>query len=344
MKILGSRPRNKQPTSAGFASPKDTDDIQSPLLRLPLELRRKVYTESILASRSPNSGDVYHRNLRAIWEDLPSPLLRVNKQIRNEVFDVLQGDTFTLRVTSYGASFDMLGLSSFIAQQRPKSYGALPELWIEIWPPHPDRPIEMYNINYYLRNLRDELRATQVGIPKLVVEFQETEFAKWTQDGLPRCELLDPDDRLRGDISDAFLSSDISKVLNHFACVTNVAEAHIVLPPSSNDFENYATAVCETMEGKGTLAEEAEFALLDFGISDLYEDCLKTATAERARAKLDEITRHGKRKMADDEWFAFTEVWPHFETLSEVDHGGAFKGEDHYRSYKATDPDSPSLR
>ena len=151
-----------------------------------------IYYKSILASRCPTPEEVHERNFGAIWEDVPSPLLAVNKQIRDEVFNVLHKDAFTMRVTSYGASFDMLGLSCFIAQQRPKSYSGLPKLIIEIWPPHPDRPIEAYNINRHIRDLRNELRATSVGIASLIIWFRENKIAKWTRDdGQARFD-LDP--------------------------------------------------------------------------------------------------------------------------------------------------------
>ena len=277
------------------------------------------------------SKQVHERNFRAIWEDTPSPLLGVSKQIRVEVFDILQKCPFTMRVTSYGASFDMLGLSCFIAQQRPKSYSGLPRLVIEIWSPHPDRPVEMYNINYYLTELRDELRTASVGISTLVVFFRENEIAKWTQDGLPRFDLSEP-----GETNP--LWTDLAGVLDHFACVTNVTKAQIRLPPSLKSCEQnhevryHAMDVCDTMEGKGTLADEADYTLSDYNISYLTEKGLKRATAQKVRAKLDAITFYGYHKMSESEWLAFTEVWPHFETLTEWDKGGAFKGERHYWS------------
>ena len=86
------------------------------------------------------------------------------------------------------------------------------------------------------------------------------------------------------------------------------------------------------MEGKGTLADESDNTLSDLDISPLIKKFLKTATAQRARAKLDAITFYGCYKMSEAEWFAFTEMWPHFETLTEWDEGGAFKGERRYWS------------
>ena len=90
-----------------------------------------IYLESILVSTCPTPEQVHERNFCAIWEDLPTPLLSVNRQVRAEVFDILQKGPFTMRVTPYGASFDMLGLSCSIAQQRPESYSGLPSLRID---------------------------------------------------------------------------------------------------------------------------------------------------------------------------------------------------------------------
>ena len=139
--------------------PDETKAVQTSLLQLPLELRRMIYWRSILVARRPTPEQVHQRNVGAIREDISSPLLGVNKQVRAEVLDVLKKRPFTMRVTSYGAGFDMLGLSCFIAQQRPRSYCDLPHLVIDIWPPHPDRPIEMYYIRCRLREIREELRA-----------------------------------------------------------------------------------------------------------------------------------------------------------------------------------------
>ena len=327
MKILRSVRYDEQNISTPDNMPNGTEAIKSLLLQLPLELRRMIYAQSILVSRSPSPRDIHERNLRVFWEDLPSPLLGVNKQTRDEVFEILQKKDFTIRVTSYGAGFDMLGLSSFIAQQRPKSYGGLPRLWIEIWPPHPDRPIDMYYINRHLLKLREQLRAVTVGIPKLIIHFKESEIAKWTQDGEPRFELE------RGKSDERW--SDIARVLDHFACVTSVTKAHVILPPSLKGFRWYALAACRVMEGKGTFADELEHSLAHDDNDCWLEHYYKFLTAERLRAKLDRLTYNGLCKMDDDEWFAFTEVWPHFETLDDFwAEGGSFKGEWHYRIWK----------
>lgn len=321
------------PTSSATNDSSNEAQIkQSVFFRLPFELRRLIYLHSISRSRSPTPKDVYKKNLLAVWEDLPSPLLRVNKQIRAEIFDVLHKFFFTFRITSTSANFDMLGLSCFIAQQRPKSYGDLPDLRIEIWPPHPDRPIEMFYIHRHLCILRDELRAVS-HIPKLTIRFVESSLAKWTQDGAPRFDLSNP-----GETEP--LLSDFAKVLDHFACITNITDAHIYLPSSlkhlkcKEQYEElkwHASDVIETMRGEGTLACFQKYTLNDFPEGSLSETSFQRATAQKARAKLDAITLDGQHKMTEAEWYDFTQVWPYFEILTKFDEGGPFKGEDHYR-------------
>lgn len=130
-------------------------------------------------SRSPSLEAVYEKDLPAIWKDLPSPLLRINKQIRAEMFNLLHKSLSTLRITSHGANFDMHGLTCFITQQRPRSHNNLPNPKIEIWPPHPGQPFEISNILHLVKKLRDELRAMPQ-IPELKIQFVENDLAKWT--------------------------------------------------------------------------------------------------------------------------------------------------------------------
>ena len=245
-----------------------------------------IYWLTIVGCRSPTPQDVHESDLRAHWKDVPSPLLGVSKRIRGEVFDMLQNCPFTMRVTTYGATFDILGLSCFIAQKHAKSYGDLPDLRIEIWPPHPDRPIEMYYIWNHIRKLRDELRAAP-RIPKLIIWFMENRLAKWSVGGKPRRILHDDTQRL----------DDMESILDHFACVTNVTKAHIRLPPSLKHNEGVrqcAACVIETMEGKGTLAKLKEFALGDYLMLGDRKRQLKRATAEIKMATLNAVTQDGE--------------------------------------------------
>ena len=322
---------NEVSTSARDLFSNSSTYIQSPLLQLPLELRRMIYQQSILSSRSPRPEQVYENNLNAVWKDLPSPLLHVNKQIRYEVWDLLQKTGFNMRVTSHGANFDAVALSSFIAQQRPKSYAHLPILRINIWPPHPDRPIEIYNIWNHIRELREGLCIAQ-RIPNLIISFKETETIKWCQNGKPP-HTLTPEARLNPKLC------DIGRILDHFAFVANVDRISIFLPRSltRNEWNDrlrwHAWNVSNKMCGEATFSRrELYVRSLDAYTIHVTQPCLKEYTAEIARERLICITRNGSHKMSDAEWSDFTRVWPHFEVLNKFSPGGPFEGEAYFKA------------
>lgn len=199
--------------------------IQPPLFRLPYELRRMIFWWSIALSRSPSPYQVHSTNLPTTWKDRPSPLLSTSRQIRHGVKDLLQhNQPFSLRVSTFGTAFDMLSLSSFIVQGLPKGYSGLPELRIEIWPPHHNlkRNIEMLYLHEHLQKLRNELR-TGPQIRHLSVYLLENKDVKWAKNGAPRESLSDYDWCGR---------DDMEIVLDHFAFVTNLDKASVCLPPS----------------------------------------------------------------------------------------------------------------
>ena len=155
-------------------------------------------------------------------------------------------------------------------------------------------------------------------------------LCKWTQDGAPRFEISDP-----GETEP--LESDLARVLDQLACVTNMTEARIRLPRSlkrneqNDELRWHASDAIETMQGEGTLAYGQESALSNYRMHYCDEKHFQMLTAQKARAKLDAITLDGQHKMTEAEWYEFTQVWPYFETLTEWNKGGPFKGEWHYR-------------
>ena len=118
---------------------------ESPLLRLPLELRSQIYGHALLDSRCPSTKDVYSNVLSAAWKDLPSPFLAINRQVRDEVFDMLRKGPVTLRVMGQDMKFDSIGLSCFIAHQHCTFTGDIPALIVQVWTPTPERPEETSN-------------------------------------------------------------------------------------------------------------------------------------------------------------------------------------------------------
>lgn len=329
-------------------------DEETPLfLRLPLCLRYLIYEYSLLNSRKPSAHHVHETLLsKEVWKDNPSPLLTINKQIRVEMFDFLRKSPFTLRITWQDKQFDALALSSFIARQRQQNYADIPHLTVEIWPPHSDRPIDVYWIYEHLRLLREDLRIVP-RISKLDLVFLENDIATWfNDDGKCSKWLEDIDESLTATAEEPF-STDISFMLRLFHRLTNVTTARIRFPDSiSSTFtsdEQYQELrdYAQKTEGimMGTIAPpkfeltKDDLWLQNYRLQDnLPEDYidggesrLKLATARMARKRLKTITK--RRKMDEFEYEEFIEIWPHFEVLHEYfEEDGAFNERDYVTS------------
>lgn len=234
---------------------------QSPLLRLPYELRRKIFRSSTCYVRSPSkegsSVQAYAQDLVAFLEDGPSPLLGVNRQIRAEVIDVLKSrKDFGVRVTSYGITFITNSLTTMIAQNRPKSFNGLPRLHIAIWPPHPDRPVDMIHLDENVHKLRKTLYALPQ-IPKLFIWFENHRLVKW-------CQYEEQQMNLK--YHHKYLHNDMEMVLDHFARITKAEGIKIRL--SRNTAHNINTRLYAAGEMKETEYGCLEFELKKWDKSD----------------------------------------------------------------------------
>lgn len=322
-----------------------SDKKTSLFLLLPLELRHTIYQYSLMNSRQPSAEDVHEKLLSKEWKDEPSPLLTINKQVRAEMFDLLRLSPFTMRITWQDKRFDALALSSFIVQQRRQGYDNIPHLVIEIWPPHPDRPIDTYCIYEHLRLLRQDLRAIP-RIPKLDLVFLENSIATWTSDDgkLPNLlGIFDPES------AEGPLYTDIGQMLELFERLANVNTARIYLPASFTADERYQEMrdYAEEIEGIMTGAivlkpdpkteendAKVEKYRIEHNFPEDYIECaessLKRATARIAREKLKALTK--SRSLWEIEYEQFTEIWPHFETLDEYEEEGEFRESDYVLS------------
>lgn len=317
------------------------DDKETPLFFcLPLCVRYLIYEFSLLNSRKPSAHYVHEKLLSNVWKDKPSPLLTINKQIRAEMFDLLRHSPFTMRITWQDKRFDALALSSFIVQQR-QNYHDIPHLTVEIWPPHPDRPIDAYWIYEHLRLLREDLR-TIPRIPKLDLVFLENDIATWSNHDDKLSKWLEIDDPTPPEDP---MFTDIGHMLDLFDRLTNVSKARICLPDSFTDdkryqdLRDYAQTTEEIMMGTFVLPEveltKDDVILENYRLrNNLPEDHindaeshLKLITARIARKKLKTITN--SCKMNELEFYTFVEIWPHFETLDEFEGDGEFSEHDY---------------
>ena len=305
----------------------------SPLLRLPLKLRSQIYAYALLSSRRPTPEDIYSNVLCEVWKDMPSPLLAVNRQTRDDLCKILRKECpVCLRVTGQGINFDSLGLSSFIAIQQCTFTGNVRRLRIEVWAPHPDRPVETYHIWKSLRRLRDDLQACKQ-IRRIEIQFRENDQYFWCQDGVlgnwlstSKQTVADPG------------NSDIHRMLSLFYLLANTSEAKVEFPASilarddHEEFLEYGDTVEYNMLEHSMVDVDVDLCLLR-RIADcleelmlLAEGILKYKTAALAEKKLNEITQFGRSRMSQADYLDFIKVWPHFETLSYPDFGHSFKG------------------
>ena len=188
-------------------------------------------------TRCPSPKDVYSNVLCEVWKDIPSPLLAVNRQIRDEVCEILRKEcAISLRVTGHGINFDSLALSSFIAYQQC-TFTGIRRLRIEVWAPHPERPVETYYIWRNLRRLRDDLRACKQ-IRRIDNLFKEHDRSPWSQDGVLGDWLYTSKQTVA-----EFGKSDIHHMLCLFLFLTNISTANIKLPASMDRDEHEELAM-----------------------------------------------------------------------------------------------------
>ena len=304
-----------EPLTSISPSSRETRSDGSLLLCLPLELRSRIYTHALLNSRCPSSEDVYRNVLCTVWKDKPSPLLAVNRQVRDEVCDILRKGPVTLRVTGQDMKFDSIGLSCFIAQQHCTFTGDIRALIIQVWPPHPERPVETYNIWKNLRRLRDDLRACKQ-IRRVDIQFRDKDLYSWSQDGVLGYWLSTSKQTVTGPCA-----SDIGHMLHLFNSLNNASIARIKFPDSVlGHQENESLAErAEDIECLMMYDEPDPFhcraAKTLEDVIPLAEGFLKYQTAILAEKKLIEITQSGRFKMSQADYLDFVKVWPHFETL-----------------------------
>ena len=98
---------------------------------------------------------------------------------------------------------------------------------VEIWPPHPDRPIDAYDIYENLRLLREDLRGFS-RVPKLDVIFLENNVGTWIENGKLSNWLGIHD----SESAEGPTFSDMGRMMELFERLTNVETARIFIPDS----------------------------------------------------------------------------------------------------------------
>ena len=254
--------------------------------------------------------------------DPPSPLLHVNGQIRDEVIDLIRTYPVTLRVTHQGTHFDSLAETCLIAQRHPRDYGTLSRLVVEMWPPHPDRPVDMTHIWRHLRQLRTRLRHMPL-LTKVSFLFRDNEISTWTLGGKPLDVLKSYSNRFLGLGLD-----DITTIMDLFTRV-RVAQATFHMPlglatggitESVRDFIQVTDAMMtgrRPVEKEVYNDEDEKDARYQDWVDEACEVDLEIAGAAIARDKLDAATCNGRSPFGHREWDEFIKIWsPKFHLVS----------------------------
>lgn len=320
MKDSSLQQHNAAMDFVAFALPNAEPSQQtSPLLCLPLELRRVIYQHG-LPDRDldfDKARAIYCEDLHNVRIDQPSPFLMSNKQIQREFSEIMRHSEVSLRITGQGIAFTEAGLSACIAQDIRGDLSKASHLHVAIWPPHSRRPVESLYIYNSVQNLRDKL-TRYPGIKNLALEFG----GSWTMDGrIPSNLPWGTSDyaKVRWPkgmripvwmapcfMDDAVPKNDLAALLTIFATVTNVEKPTIHLSPAFhmdektrgyNIWTAFAVAVCLTMQGHK--ATRTKFTFIDELGWSTVEDDMKRGTACLAWQKLHNLTNGGERKMSE---------------------------------------------
>ena len=250
-----------------------------------------------------------------------------------------------MRVTAQDIEFDSFALSCFIAQQRCKELNGERRLIVEIWPPHPERPVDIYHIWKNVQKLRNNLRAIP-HIKELHIIFLENDIATWSH-GSKALQLLDsmkqPDLRF----------SDVDSILDLLIRLTNVKKAVIKLPRSvghnqedCDELLDYACVTVGTMMGIKPPDSGIDFDWFEDSIDEHSRDYLQMQTARITRDKLDETTHDGCCGMEESSYDTFVKIWcADFEGLQSYgDPKGKFLGKWFYFKYVPPTPLQENVR
>lgn len=300
----------------------------SGFLDLPLELRQQVYEEYLSLCSLPDIKELHEDSLLWKHSNFTLPLSLVNKQVSEEVLDVLKRrQQYVYRITWQEAGLDGLARSCIRARQiRVNDYASIPHLEIDIYPPHPDRPSDMMNMLRSIQELCKELRAID-RLQHISIVFIENDIATWSTAGKPRKSM--------GYWQELEDDPDIEYVLYLFATLTNCVEATIRLPESlpPNSFlrDEYEPTLQElkvrheqSMMNVNLLDEELVSDVVEILEQDLNDEELyiKQDTGRKSLAKLKALGYGDRYTMERGNFNHFKRVWPHMDSLSSAEYEG----------------------
>ena len=287
-------------------------------MRLPIEVRLRVYKDYLIDRYSPSPTEVHEMVLDPDYWTKSSPaILQVSKMVNAEVGDLLQHETtFNIRICWQDATFDGFAISCFQAKGKRQNYDQVAHLRLEIYPPHPHRPIDMVRIWRHTQKVCSDLQEA-CGIPHLSIHFMEDEYAGWDYNGRPQ-ETMD------ASYTSDQKPSDILHILDLFKLLKNMGNVQIHLPESLIEdvslqkLRQATEAVMMKIKPMDDEHQKRVIETLEEAIAE-HESHLKFVTGSRSQKKLDELCGYGNW-ISKAHYDIFEKVWPHRDCICEWDY------------------------
>ena len=276
------------------------NDSQCGFLRLPLELRHQIY--------------------EMCFDTVPEPsLLRVNSSVHDEAMHFLRKhqQTFSFTISGKGAAFDDFSQWCFRIKRHVPNLGRMRHLVLNIYPPDPDKPIEMWHIWKHVQSFCEDL-AAQRRISQLTIKFIESDRARWATNGVAHTTMDLPYD------DDDFCGDDVGQILQTLArFVDNVEKPRLILPHSYiNSYSSEAKAQDWTdhIEDLMTGHWKDEGVINDYELLEYYIDLelpsIERATGRKSKAMF-ERTFGRVAILQYDDLENFKRQWTHMDDLPE---------------------------
>lgn len=287
---------------------------------LPLDIRRIVYEEYLDDQCHPPAKIIHEEPLSAERQYWQPALLTVNKQMSDEVLHLCRiRTTFTCNITWQEFEYDMFMKFCIHARKERLHYGHMRHLRIEIYAPHPDRPMDMIHILEYVQELCGGLRMVE-RLHDLSIVFLEDEIASWSHNGKAKESMnlhwfAGPGDEF----------SDIGYVFDIFNMLTNIAKVTIHLPDSLVCDEKIHEDR-EVTVGRMMAPFDNDLGLTKANLHELKlsineaKPRLKESTGQLSRATIEATCEYGLRKISMEDLHHLKTIWPYTDAVSDRDY------------------------
>ena len=267
------------------------DESKWGFLCLPLELRQQIY-------------DLY-------FDNSPSAsILHVNRQIHDELIEFVRKfqRTFSVNIRGKEHEFDAFSQWCFKIKAHLPEFIEMKHLILNIFPPDPDKPIDMWHIWYHLQKLCVKLVADQP-IPQLTVRFIEDDRAGWATNGALHSTLNLPVDEEDVDGNDI---GQILILLCYF--LHGIGKTRLILPGSYSVSQHWADnqeLLLTGLWGGEDISDEYE--LLEYNL-EVNLDLIKKATGRKSKALFERAYGPVRTFMYLD-LEEIKQQWPHMDEL-----------------------------